>query len=101
METAILAAFGVTALVASAFLAIRATRRRASHLQAVPEPHEIPRLRLLRSDEEVQEALDRAMESERAAARVSELRAQHYSLLRAQLRPTAGESQLSRRSPNA
>jgi hypothetical protein len=101
VETEILVVLGVVALIALAVVATKAAHGRASQLEVVPVPQEVPRLRLLRSDEEVQAALDGAMESERAAARLSERRTQHYSILREQLRPAAGQAQVSPRSGEA
>jgi len=105
VETEILAALGAAALVVFAAFATRAARGRALRFEVAPVPHEVPRLRLLRrSEQEVpqgldEEALDRALEdalesalnSERMARRVSQSRAEHYSVLRAQLRPAAGD----------
>jgi len=104
MDSGIFFALVGTTLTGSIMLARRVVRDRAVRIKTTEmnrPRYENPSLRLLRSEKEVYEALDRAIESELAVLRLSERRAQHYSMLRDQISPIDCESHVSPRLEDA
>jgi hypothetical protein len=68
-------------------LAHRSRRRRDSRVEPVEQPRANPAWRVLESDEELRQSIERAIACEQASIAVSQQRAERFASLREQLAP--------------
>lgn len=68
-------------------LAHRSRRKRHSRVEPIEQPRANPAWRVLESDEELRQAIERAIACEQASITVSQHRAKRFASLRGQLAP--------------